>query len=101
VFYTITVLQVPVSRKTGNRAYISGFRDQSIVTLAELLLSGSHRELSSLHYSFFFFFLPSDRRFSAKWLPTFADKGCHVVSVTDPYGRILGFQDRRRNFYIK
>jgi hypothetical protein len=24
-------------------------------------------------------------------LPTFADKGCHVVSVTDPYGRILGF----------
>jgi hypothetical protein len=33
---------------------------------------------------------PSSRRFSAKWLPTFADKGCHVVSVTDPYGRILG-----------
>jgi hypothetical protein len=32
----------------------------------------------------------SDRRLSAKWLPTFADKGCHVVSVTDPYGRILG-----------
>jgi hypothetical protein len=30
---------------------------------------------------------PSDRRFSAKWLPTFADKGCHVVSVTNPYGR--------------
>jgi hypothetical protein len=24
---------------------------------------------------------PSDRRFSAKWLPTFADKGFHVVSV--------------------
>jgi hypothetical protein len=24
-------------------------------------------------------------------LPTFADRGCHVVSVTDPYGRILGF----------
>jgi hypothetical protein len=34
---------------------------------------------------------PSDRRLSAKWLPTFADRGCHVVSVTDPYGRILGF----------
>jgi hypothetical protein len=27
---------------------------------------------------------PSDRRLSAKWLPTFADRGCHVVSVTDP-----------------
>jgi CBS-domain-containing membrane protein len=44
---------------------------------------------------------PSDRRFSVKWLPTFADKGCHVVSVTDPYGRILGFLDRSRYFFIK
>jgi hypothetical protein len=44
---------------------------------------------------------PSDRRFSAKWLPTFADKGCHVVSVTDPYGRILAFLDRSRYFSIK
>jgi hypothetical protein len=25
----------------------------------------------------------------------FADKGCHVVSVTDPYGRILEFLDSR------
>jgi hypothetical protein len=41
---------------------------------------------------------PSDRRFSAKWLPTFADKGCHVVSVTDPSGRIL---DKSRYFSIK
>jgi hypothetical protein len=32
---------------------------------------------------------PSDRRLSAKRLPTFADRGCHVVSVTDPSGRIL------------
>jgi hypothetical protein len=44
---------------------------------------------------------PSDRRFSAKWLPTFADKVCHVVSVTDPYGRIPGFLDRSRYFSIK
>jgi hypothetical protein len=34
-------------------------------------------------------------------LPTFADQGCHVVSVTDPYGRILGFLDRSRYFSIK
>jgi hypothetical protein len=34
-------------------------------------------------------------------LPTFADKGCHVVSVTDPYGRSLGFLDRSRYFFIK
>jgi hypothetical protein len=44
---------------------------------------------------------PSDRRLSAKWLPTSADKGCHVVSVTDPYGRILGFLDGSRYFSIK
>jgi hypothetical protein len=31
----------------------------------------------------------------------FADRGCHVVSVTDPYGRILGFLERRRYFSIK
>jgi hypothetical protein len=30
-----------------------------------------------------------------------ADRGCHVVSVTDPYGRILGFLDRSCYFSIK
>jgi hypothetical protein len=28
---------------------------------------------------------PSDRRLSAKLVPTFVNRGCHVVSVTDPY----------------
>jgi hypothetical protein len=27
---------------------------------------------------------PSDRRLSAKLVPTFADRGCRVVSATDP-----------------
>jgi hypothetical protein len=31
----------------------------------------------------------------------FADRGCHVVSVTDPYGRILDFLDKSRYFSIK
>jgi hypothetical protein len=31
----------------------------------------------------------------------FADRGCHVVSVMDSYGRILGFLDRSRYFSIK
>jgi hypothetical protein len=44
---------------------------------------------------------PSDRHLSKKWMPTFADRGCHVVSVMDPYGRILGFLDRSRYFSIK
>jgi hypothetical protein len=37
---------------------------------------------------------PSDRRLSAKLVPTFADRRCRGVSVTDPHGRILGFLDR-------
>jgi hypothetical protein len=44
---------------------------------------------------------PSDRHLSAKWLPTFADRVCHVVSVTVPYGRIVYFIDRSRYFSIK
>jgi hypothetical protein len=31
----------------------------------------------------------------------FADRGCHVVSMTDPYGHVLGFLDRSRYFSIK
>jgi hypothetical protein len=41
---------------------------------------------------------PSDRRLSSALVPTFADRGCHVVSVTDPNGHILGFVDRSRYF---
>jgi hypothetical protein len=44
---------------------------------------------------------PSDRRLSAKLVPTFADRGCHVVSVTDPYCRIIGFLDRSRYFFFQ
>jgi CBS-domain-containing membrane protein len=43
----------------------------------------------------------SDRRLSAELVPNFTDRGCHVVSVTDPSGRILGFLDRSRYFSIK
>jgi hypothetical protein len=39
---------------------------------------------------------PRHGRLSAK----IADRGCHVVSVTDPYGRILGFLDRIRYFFL-
>jgi hypothetical protein len=43
----------------------------------------------------------SDRRLLAKFVPTFVDKECDVVSVTDPYGRILGFLDRGLLYYGK
>jgi hypothetical protein len=36
-----------------------------------------------------------------KLVPTFADRGCHVVSVTDPYGRILRFLDRSPYFFFQ
>jgi hypothetical protein len=44
---------------------------------------------------------PSGRRLLAKLVPTFADSGCHVVSVTDPYGRILGFLDRSGCYFFQ
>jgi hypothetical protein len=44
---------------------------------------------------------PSDRRLSVKIVPTFADKGCLMVSVADPYGQILGFLDRNRYFFFQ
>jgi hypothetical protein len=44
---------------------------------------------------------PSDRSLSAKLVPTFADTGCHVVSLTDPYGCILGFLDTSRYFFFQ
>jgi hypothetical protein len=31
----------------------------------------------------------------------FADRGCHVVRVTDPYGRILDFLDRSRYLFFQ
>jgi hypothetical protein len=44
---------------------------------------------------------PSHCRFSVKLVPTFDDRDCHVVSVTDPYGSILGFLERSRYFSFK
>jgi hypothetical protein len=36
----------------------------------------------------------SNLRLSAKLVPTSVDRGCHVVSVTDPYSRNLRFLDQ-------
>jgi hypothetical protein len=43
----------------------------------------------------------SDRRLSANLVPAFADRGCQVVSVTDPYSLILGFLNRSRYFFFQ
>jgi hypothetical protein len=44
---------------------------------------------------------PRDRRLSEELVPTFGDRGCHVVSVTDPYGSILKFLDQNRYFFFQ
>jgi hypothetical protein len=59
------------------------------------LLRQSKREKTPWHKSASELYRPSDRRLLAKLVPTLADRGCYVVSVTDPYGRILGFLDRK------
>jgi hypothetical protein len=45
-------------------------------------------------------YLPSDRRLSEMLVPTFVDRECQVVSMTDPYGHILGFLDRSRFYFF-
>jgi hypothetical protein len=44
---------------------------------------------------------PSDCCLLANSVPTFVDTGCHMVSVMDPYGRILGFLDQSRYFLFQ
>jgi hypothetical protein len=43
--------------------------------------------------------IPTDRRLSAKLVPTSADRGCRVISVTYSYDRILDFLDLPRFYY--
>jgi hypothetical protein len=71
--------------------YFGNIRDNLQINKKKTLWSESASEL----------YRPSDRSLSAKLLPTFGDKGCHVVSVTDPYGCIFDFLDRSRHFSIK
>jgi hypothetical protein len=40
-------------------------------------------------------------RLSAKLVPNFVDRECHMVSATEPYGRILDFLDRSRYSFFQ
>jgi hypothetical protein len=44
---------------------------------------------------------PSFRRLLAKLVPTFADRKCCVVSITDSYGRNLNFYNTAATFSFK
>jgi hypothetical protein len=65
------------------------FLIQSLATI--LYTNKQTNKLTPLFESASVLCRPSDRRLSAKLVPTFADRGCHEVSMTDPYGRVLGF----------
>jgi hypothetical protein len=45
--------------------------------------------------------IPTERPLVGEVSAIFADRGCYVVSMTDPYGRILGFLDWNRYFYFQ
>jgi hypothetical protein len=42
---------------------------------------------------------PSHRYLLAKLVPTFADRGCRVVSAMDPHSHIVGFLDQSRYYF--
>jgi hypothetical protein len=65
--------------------------DDVLFSLKETPWSGSVSEL----------YRPSDRRLSAKLVPTFADRRSHVVSVMDPYSHIIGLLDQSRYFFFQ
>jgi hypothetical protein len=46
-------------------------------------------------------YLSVDRRLTEKLVPTFADRGCHVVSAANPRGLNFGFLDRSRYYFFQ
>jgi hypothetical protein len=44
---------------------------------------------------------PSESRLSAKLVPTLTDRGCHVVSVTDPFVVFSAFYTGAATFFLK
>jgi hypothetical protein len=60
------------------------------VILWRALLQHNRVEYTNMHWSKHSHISQlSDHRLSTKLVPTFADRGCHVVSTMDPHGRIL------------
>jgi hypothetical protein len=75
--------------------------DLSIISTVKGLSKGSTSPKTPWSESASELYRPRDRHLSAKLVSTFAGCGCYVVSVTDPYGRILGFLHRSYiPFYI-
>jgi hypothetical protein len=56
--------------------------------VSSILLTVCFKSVKKLKVdSIYELYWPNDRRMSANLLPNFADRGCRVVSATDPHGR--------------
>jgi hypothetical protein len=76
----------------GLQEYSRKFSELSSTTLSQFKCNLSESiNQSSPPESTSELYRPSDRRLPAKLVSTLADKRCHMVSVTDPYGRNLDF----------
>jgi hypothetical protein len=80
-----------------------GWRNQRIVEVHNLYSSNKKKKSKQTPWPEFTseLYPPSDRRLSAKLVPSFAYRGCHVVSVTDTYDCILGFLDRSLYYFFQ
>jgi hypothetical protein len=72
---------------SGDACYHSVQYDLSSRLLYKNVKFTKKTKLNSVAFSPQAKYRPSDRRLSATLVPTFADRGCRVVSATDPYGR--------------
>jgi hypothetical protein len=91
------IAQEAVVTQLGNKlSAFYGSQSANQTPLSRIVLEKLKKKLNSLSPRANY----TDRATAAS-RSTFADKGCHVVSVTDPYGRIFGFLDRSRYFSIK
>jgi hypothetical protein len=100
-FYSPTRLQNVVTNEATKQFYFcfsSSFAWEYNIRLSSIkedianciLFVGDLQEKSPWPESVSELYRLSDRSFSAKLVRTSADRRCHVVSLTDPYGRIIG-----------
>jgi hypothetical protein len=81
---------------------VTGCIEKSMLDPLPSNISGSTWDMVAFHIGMtLLLYRPSDRVFSAKLVPTFANRGCHAFSMTDPFVRILGFIDRDCYFFLK
>jgi hypothetical protein len=86
----------PLSHASRSQSlYSLRYRGWSNRSVRKLKKNASWTESASELYR------PNNHRLLKKLVPTFADRGCNVVSVTDPYGRNFGIVYRSRDFFFQ